>query len=271
MKRVTAVFVSLLMLLSGCAVERPPENVLRVVIPATGKSDAVLLQADGFTVLNDTAFYETSRDLQMLLKNSGIERIDLLILSHFDKDHIGGAANILRSFEVERVAMPDYYSGSEYWLDMMSVLSECETEQMIITAPADFTFGKLTVHIDAPKQTEYEDENNFSLITEACYGETRLLLTGDALNERLGEYLDELQNGTHFDMIKLPHHGDSFPALQKLIKQISPDYAVITCDKTRSTVDEKTLKTLDKYEVSAFFTDENLVSFVSDGSGLVPS
>ena len=112
MKRVTAVFVSLLMLLSGCAVERPPENVLRVVVPATGKSDAVLLQADGFTVLNDTAFYETSGDLQMLLKNSGIERIDLLILSHFDKDHIGSAAFIIESFDVKFVIMPGYTENS---------------------------------------------------------------------------------------------------------------------------------------------------------------
>lgn len=271
MKRICVVFFALLMLLSGCTKNASyKENEMRVFIPSTGKSDAILIKSCGYAVLNDAAYSDTSADLQNYLKSSGVEQIDLLILSHFDKDHIGGAADILRNFDVKMVVMPDYYSGSEFWLDMIEALDECDAERIIINSPEDFTFGEMKVHIDSPQLSKYEDENNYSLITEVSFGETRLLLTGDALDERLGEYLEKLSDEAHFDMIKLPHHGDSFPSLQKLVKLTAPKYAVITCDNTRSTVEEKVLKTLSKSETTVFFTDEGAVSFISDGSSIFP-
>lgn len=80
----------------------------------TGDSDAILLiTPEGDTMLVDTGLDETYGHLYNSLKNLGISRIDILVLTHPHKDHIGGAPQLLSDFSVGQVYMPatDYTSG----------------------------------------------------------------------------------------------------------------------------------------------------------------
>lgn len=250
-------------MLSGCVYSE--ESGLSLVFADTGKSDFLLIQAEGCTVVNDAAYLESYPEVSELMNSRGVSHIDLLILSHFDKDHIGGAADILRDFEVERVVMPDYFGGSEYWLELMDALGESGTEQVVLSEDAEFTLGEVSFHISAPKLSDYDDKNDFSLITEVAFGETRFLLTGDARDARLGEFLAD-SPAEHYDLIKMPHHGSYSSALGRLVSQTSPDFAVITADADRETVDKKTLKALEECET--VFTDEGTAVFFSDGKTL---
>ncbi len=264
MKRAAAIAAALL--LTGCAAETPvpDDGKLHVTFAETGKSDFILIQADGCTVINDTAYYENSAQIAALLKERGTEHIDLVILSHYDKDHIGGAANLLRNFDVDRIAMPDCFGGSEYWLDMMTVLKNSDTEQIVLSEDADFNFGEVSIHISTAKQ-EYPDENDMSMITEIAYGDTRFLLTGDAQDARMAEYAAEMPSDARADVIKLPHHGSYSKALGGVIETLSPQFAVITSNDDRETVSKKTLKALEAAECQALYTDEGDIELVSDG------
>ena len=251
-------------MLTGCV--RSEESGLSLVVADTGKSDFILIQAEGCTVVNDAAYLESYPEVSELMKSRGVSHIDLLILSHFDKDHIGGAADILRDFEVERVVMPDYFGGSEYWLELMDALGEGGAEQVALSEDADFTLGEVSFHISAPKLVEYDDKNDHSLITEITFGETRFLLTGDARDVRLGEFLAD-SPVKHYDLIKMPHHGSYSKALGQLVEETAPDFAVITADADRETVDKRTLKALEGCET--VFTDEGTAVFFSGGKSVI--
>lgn len=268
-KRIMAALFAMIML-AGCTKSNPPsETELRVTVPYTGKSDFILLQAGGCTVVNDAAYNETYPTVEAVLKNSNAQKIDLLIISHYDKDHIGGAADILRNFDVKNIVMPDYFSGSEYWLEMMSVLRESETRQYVISEEMHFSFGGMEIRISTPEKNDYDDDNDYSLITDVTYRNTRLLLTGDACETRLSEFLSILPEDTRYDMIKLPHHGDCCDALTELVKLTKPQYAIITADASHETVDRKTLKILKKTDTVVLFSDKDTVTIVSDGEKLI--
>ena len=265
MKKLRSIFAAAL-LLTGCAApEQKPREGLSVIVGDTGKSDFILIQAEGCTVVNDAAYYDSFPQVSALLQQEGITHIDAMILSHYDKDHIGGAAEILRNYEVDRVIMPDYFSGSEYWLDMITVLEDSGTEQLVISEDMAFTLGQVSFRISAPQEPEYSDENDYSLITEVGFGKTRFLLTGDALEKRLGEFCSGLSGGEHYDVIKMPHHGDYFGALGELTETTSPEYAVITSAENKETVQKKTLRTLEKAGCQVLFTCEGTVRFFSNG------
>lgn len=270
MKRILAL-AGAIFLLTGCRAQTaPPESgTLRMTIADTGKSDFILIQHDGFTVVNDAAYYETYGQVNALLKERGVGHIDVLILSHYDKDHIGGAADLIKDYGVDKIIMPDYFSGTEYWLNMVCALKGTDTEQLIITEDTGFTLGSAQYRISAAEKAEYDDENDFSLITELTYGETSFLLCGDALNERMGEFYGSLPENAHYDMIKTPHHGDYSSALGSLIEKTKPQYAVITCEADRETVKKKLLTALDNQDCETLFTCDGCIEFTSDGKTLL--
>lgn len=270
MKKLCATITAAL-LLTGCAApEFEQREGLSVIVGDTGKSDFILIQAEGCTVVNDAAYYDSFPQVNALLQQEGVTHIDAMILSHYDKDHIGGAADILRNYDVSRVIMPDYFSGSEYWLDMITVLEESGTEQLVISEDMEFSLGQVSFRISAPQKSEYSDENDYSLITEVSFGKTRFLLTGDALDERLGEFCGGLSGGEHYDVIKMPHHGDYFGALGELTETTSPEYAVITSAENKETVQRKTLRALEQADCRVMFTCEGTVRFFSDGETVSP-
>ena len=87
-----------------------------------------------------------------------------------------------------------------------------------------------TFTIHAPLQEEYEQSNNYSLITSVSYGDTdSFLFTGDAEAIRLSEFLST--HPQHYTLLKLPHHGRYSDYLDTLLKTTSPTYGVITCSE----------------------------------------
>ena len=93
---------------SGCGAENketyPP---FTVDFLSTGKSDCALIRMDELVILSDTADADDYETIARCLKSYGIKKIDYMILSHYDKDHIGAAAPLIRYYEVEKVICPD--------------------------------------------------------------------------------------------------------------------------------------------------------------------
>ena len=191
----------------------------------TGKSDCALIYMDGLVILNDAADKDDYKAIAARLRADGVTRIDYLILSHYDKDHIGAAPRLIRKFEIGNVIRPAQIKDSEEY----AALVEAEQAKGVaVTIPEeDYVIetenGQIRVD---PPDMDYGDSNNNSAITWLSYRGHRLLFLGDAKKARLEELLEQAEGSV--DFLKLPHHGDYNTALKALIKRLCPCWAVVT-------------------------------------------
>ncbi len=252
--------------LTGCGEEDESGVFLKMTILDTGKSDCIVIEAGESVVVNDTADADDAAAICAFLDERGKTRIEYVILSHFDKDHIGSAADLLSRYEVGCVLMPDYEEDSEPYLSLMRAIAETDTAYERLQKDVSFSVEGVSFYVDAPRENDYENDNNYSLITCVINGENRFLLMGDAKKIRTEEFLSSAMARERYDLIKMPHHGNYTKNLETLFETAKPRYAVLTPDQERLRVEEETVELLDEYGCEAYYTDEGAVTVVSDGS-----
>lgn len=241
-----------------------------------GERDYVMLADCGRPCLE---FVKGSRRQEAVyhLKREGIDRIDLMLLSHLHIDHIGGALNVLRHIPVERIESLYLPPADAGWItppcdsDEKAVVGLCHmlnlysdilneavrrgatverampgtralTDRLHMTAylpDAELT-GRQRALFDAlyrgcsPDRDEWyevsKERNCSSVIARLEYAGRSVLLTGDSY----GSYWEPLKI-PHTDIVKLPHHGDDKSVTEPLIRRLSPEYAVISCQNDTST------------------------------------
>ncbi|MDE6405337.1 MAG: MBL fold metallo-hydrolase [Lachnospiraceae bacterium] len=260
----------LVFLLAGCG-EKGAGAPLKLTFLDTGKSDCIVIEAGESVVVNDTADADDAEAICAFLDERGKTRIAYLILSHFDKDHIGSAADLISRYEVGCVLMPDYEEDSEPYLALMQALAETDTAYERLKKDVSFSVEGVSFYVDAPDESVYENDNNYSLITCVINGKNRFLLMGDAKKIRTGEFLESDASKGRFDLIKMPHHGNYTKNLEALFATAVPRYAVLTADPERLRVEEETVALLNKYQCEVYYTDEGTVTAVSDGEQVLVS
>ncbi|MBD5508903.1 MAG: MBL fold metallo-hydrolase [Lachnospiraceae bacterium] len=253
--------------LFGCGKEESPA-LLKMTFLDTGKSDCIVIEAGESVVVNDAADEDDQEMICEFMDSLQTQRIEYLILSHFDKDHIGSAAKLLRRYEVGCVLMPDYQENSEPYLALMEALGETETASRRLRQNYQFSLEGIEFYVDAPREVSYENDNNYSLITAVTNNRNGILLMGDAQKQRTEELLDSALAQKRWDLIKMPHHGDYNKKLRDLFTKVQPKYAVLTAGAERSRVEEETLALLESCRCSAYYTDEGTVTVTSDGVNL---
>lgn len=97
-------------------------HVMHAEFLKTGESDSILIRMDNTVVLVDTADSDDYSALKAKLTEHSITTIDYLIISHFDNDHIGAAAGIIKDFNVTNMYIPDYVRDSGLYRSMMSAV-----------------------------------------------------------------------------------------------------------------------------------------------------
>ena len=282
-KCMTAV-LSLLLFCGGCAGEdsRPSAEsgvsgasqisesaaslpVLEVTVLDIGKADAILLQAGEEAVLIDTGEEEDGDKVAAALKERGVQRLDCLVLTHLDKDHIGGVPAVLEAVEVERVVQSNNEEDSDAYRACLQACWEAGHNPERVAAPGELPLSHLRLRLLPSGKVSYADDNHYSIMAELTYGEKRFLFAGDAEAERLEEYL--AGEPAPVDFLKVPHHGRENDKTAAFLAQVRPAYAVITCSKKHQP-DEEVLEQLSALGASVFLTTGGDVRAVCDGQNL---
>ena len=269
--RLALLVLALVLLLAACApsrVQREPEEGgaadLEVYFFDAGKADAILLTTDNSAVLIDAGEKGFGQTILDYLEEKGVEKLDYLILTHFDQDHVGGAAKVINNIEVGAVLQSNHPKDSQEYEKYVKALSNAKLEPLTVRETYAFTLDGVEYRVDPPRQSQYtsDDSNNSSLMTAVRNGENRFLFTGDAQTERLEEFLET--NKTTFQVLKVPHHGKEEPLLPELLSSVKPDWAVITS----SQADPESLLVLQALEeagVQVLLTRDGPVCLHSDG------
>lgn len=268
MKRMLCILL-LCTLLSGCAATGEKALAMMTVsVLGVGKADCTFFYTEGFCVVIDCAESDNTDTIGAFLENTGIKTIDCLIISHFDKDHIGGAPELLSRCAVKCIYEPDYEEKSNEYQALTAAAAQQGIPVRRLTADTVLHFDGLEIKLSAPQRSQYGDDNDYSLIAGLYYSEISLLFPGDALDDRLGEYLSG-QSET-VDFLKLPHHGSYSERTAELIKTVKPDYAVITCSQ-KNPPDNRTIALLDEIGSRYYKTGKKTVTVKTDGRSLITS
>ena len=199
-----------------------------------GKADAFLLLTEEGAVLIDTGESGQGKEILSFLEERGISELDTLIVTHFDKDHVGGAAKVLKGIPVRRVLQSNCPRDSKEYNKYVSALALCRI-------------------------------NNSSLAVAVRYGDTSFLFTGDAESARLKE-LSGADLGV-FSFLQVPHHGAWETQLAALLAKADPDVAVITSSEAEPE-DFVTVQLLEKAGAEVLLTREGEIDIFSDGNAL---
>lgn len=260
-----ALALSLLLLSTGC---RRNEK-LTVVFPKIGSADAALLITEEATVLIDTGESDDGGEILELLQAYDRDTIDLLLISHYDKDHVGGAAEILERCTVKRVIGSTSPRDSEETDAYYAALAETGLTEETPSAPLVLSLGGMNLTVLPPEQTQYEKDqsNNSSLVVSVSFQDTRLLFTGDAMAERVAEFAPQLDNGA-YDLIKIPHHGRDTDTASQLLPAMKPGAASIITSSKKEPEDEALAPLLTDAGLNPYLTRNGDIVVTSDGFAL---
>ena len=259
-----------ILLLTACLIPAPSAqadiggNELQVHVFQAGKADAYLIFTDDHAVLIDTGLSGFGKDVLKYLEKKEIDSLDALILTHFDKDHIGGAAKLIRSVPIGRVLQSNCPQESEEYTAYCRALAEAGLEAETLRENCSFVFDGVEYTVYPPKRESYSSSpsNNSSLAVSVRFGETGILFTGDAERERINE-LCSLSLGT-FQVLQLPHHGAYFPELELLLSETQPELALISTSDAEPE-DERTVDLLENAGIAVYNTRDGKINLCSDG------
>ena len=246
-----------------------PEGVLILWAIDVGQGDGLLLRMPtGEHVLVDSGVNTDKNAVPDFLREKGVEEIEYAVFTHPHADHIGAAAEVVRGFRVKNVYMPDVAHTSKTYLDLLDALEADESVSVRrAVAGESFSIGEVTFDILSPIEDKYSDLNLYSAVLRVTYREKRFLLMGDAEQPNETALLASGES-LRADLLKVGHHGSAGSTGYVFLREVMPDYAVISVgtDNSYGHPTEAALSRLRDADAQVFRTDlQGVIHAVSDG------
>lgn len=239
-------------------------NELSFSVLKIGQADAIIMQTKNHSVLIDCGEEDDSAEIIKKISQRGITEIDYLVITHFDKDHVGGAAQILSDIPVKNIITPNYEGSGKKYKEYVQKVEESGYTPTRLTENTEFVLDGVEFMIYPPEKETYdESDNDYSLAVSVIHDKYSFLFAGDAEKERLSEII--AQTGREYDFLKVPHHGRYNEMTEEFIKSVSPSYAVITCSD-KNPAEQKTVDALKNAGAKTYFTKDGDVTVTCDGN-----
>ena len=213
----------------GCAWAEPLLDSYRVTVLDVGQGQCVLLQSGANTVLVDCggSHDEDAADAAAeTLLGMGISRIDGLIISHYDRDHCGGAEFLAERIRIDRAFLPVPEEEGELSLRVREGLRDSEV--FWLDSDRQLRFGDCTLTIFVPKQGGSDNESSAAVLFQK--GKYDTLITGD-LPASGEEALLRQHRLPDLEVLVVGHHGSKTSTTQALLDACAPDVAMISAGR----------------------------------------
>lgn len=240
-KRLLAMFLLAVLLLCFCS-KANPATTFSICFIDVGQGDSALIECDGHYMLLDGGNQKAGDTVYNVLEEKGIQRLDILAISHLHEDHIGGLAKALTyASKIGRTISNSDYSDTEFFKELEDELNINGSKITVPSIGDTYKLGSATVEV----VDVCADKNNDSLVLLITYGETRFLFTGDIEEAAQTRISDKYKNKSfNIDLIKMPHHGAHTEKLCQFLQTFMPDYVVISVGNPNS-YDHPDQETLD--------------------------
>ncbi len=290
-----AVIIALILLLTGCMTagskekEQPDTTTvnkytvsdkasegqltdkLTVHFLDVGQGDCVLITCGEHAMLIDAGDNSMGTTVELYLRKQNIKKLDYVIGTHPDADHIGGMDVIIYKFDCDTIILPDFEKNTATYRDVIDTINNKNYKITRSAAGKTYSLGQSEFTVISPVSDNYGDNaNNYSVGIRLTYGDTSFLLAGDAEEEAEEDMLDSGQE-LKADVFKASHHGSRTSNTEEFLEAVNPKYAVISCGENNKYghPHAQTLNTLRAMGIKVFRTDEQgAVIIKSDGKEL---
>lgn len=258
------IFLFLLAVLSVVlvlAIFNSKNQELKVVFFDVGQGDAILVSQGSNQVLIDSG-----KSGQVILEKLGKyvpfwdRKIEAVILTHPDQDHIGGFADVFKSYQVETVLKTNAESESKTFEVLKEYISNEKSEVVEAKGGISLSFpngSKMEiVYPSFSVSGKSDDTNSSSVVCLLENGQDKFIFTGDISGEKeLSLIGSELVSNSR--VLKVSHHGSKYSTTEDFLKKISPQDAIVSVGKNSyGHPSEETIGRLKSFGVRILRTDE---------------
>ena len=229
MKSKSLIKIFLLFLLviyvNGCT----KEKLFSVHIIDVGQGDSIFIQTlENKRILIDAGDEEAEHTVYSYLKRKGVKKIDVLIATHPDTDHIGSMDYIIDKFKISHFYMPEAKTDSEAFYNL---LDSCKDKNLKIEylTKGDVLKIDSSTSMEILSPSTITDKNNLnSIVSLLNYSGYEFLFTGDAEKENESEILSSC-NLPDIEFLKAGHHGSSSSSTKEFVERVKPEAVAISC------------------------------------------
>ena len=246
-------------------------GTLQVFFIDCGQGDAILVKspADKY-MLVDAGTREEGQNICKFPNSQGVQELSVVVGTHPHSDHIGGLAEVINSFPVEKVYLPRITHNTATFEALLKAIKGQNLKISTARQGVKIPLEGLQARFIAPVGENYDDLNNYSAVIRIDHNENSFVLTGDAEELSEKEMLAS-DDKLAADVLKVGHHGSSSSSSPAFLKAVSPRYAVIMCGAGNDYghPHRETLAGLESAEVQVYRTDLNgTIIMTSDGHNI---
>ena len=214
----------------------PSKGTDRLVFLQVGQGDAVLVQDGGLTMLIDAGpaseTFDAGRRLVLPeLRRLAVQKIDVLLITHPDRDHIGGLPAIADRIPIGTIIYSSQFDDHPELARTLREANLSKSQIQKINERGEFMLGKMQVNVVSPPYGQ--DDNSKSLFVSIKNGSSSAMLSGDAPSELESWYLSRYRPQRH-DVVMAGHHGSKNSTSSEWLKALKPNYVVVSCGRGNS-------------------------------------
>ena len=233
-----------------------------------GQGEAILIALPEKTMLIDAGPTGSAPKIAQVLQELGRDKIDYLVATHPDEDHIGGMADIISSTQIGTIYAPNKTNNTATYRKFLTAIQNNNLQITLAEAGTiiDQTDDYKLEILWPKKDAIFPETNDYSIIIKLTVGNKTFLFTGDAPTNAILN-----SNPGHIDVLKVSHHGSRTGTTEQLVRKLSPTYAVVSyaLDNSYGHPMQSVLNALHKHSVEIWGTGANgTITITCDGTNI---
>lgn len=229
-----------------------------------GQADSTLIKYKNKIMLIDAGNNEDGKNIVKFLKDKGISKLDYIVGTHYDEDHIGGLDDIIENFYIGKFYLSN---GGELGPNYYNLEKAAKKKNLAITIPKvgdKIDFGDVDMEVMSASKFDGKNDNNASIVIQAKYGSRKYLFMGD-----LEKQEEAKRKWNEVDVLKAGHHGSNTSSTQEFLNQVKPKYVFVSAGKNNKyrLPNVKAMERIEKMGAKIFRTDVNESSFWLTSNG----
>lgn len=253
-------------------------QLLEIYFLSVGQGDSIFIETPlGHQILIDGGPDATISEKLARLLPFWDKEIDLIILTHPDRDHVAGLVDVLKRYRIDNVLWTGVVRDTLEYDRWIEELTREETNifiaksgQRIISKRKDHLSQSVYLDVLFPFQSmeglKLDNGNETSIVGRLVFGENEVLLAGD-ISSKIERQLVDRGMDLRADILKVPHHGSKYSSSEFFLEKIAPNTAVIEVGKNSyGQPSPETLERLKKFGIDTLRTDQDGdIKIVSNG------
>ncbi len=213
---------------------------LRVTFLNVGQGDSILISTpggksiliDGGPYPHDWSTFDAGKYVVVpYLRRRRIKKLDLVIASHPDLDHIGGLLAVLKRFRIGEFIDSGTISSTQTYEDLLRLIEKKKIKYRVAGKNETINLADgITLQILSPISPAFKNNpNENSLVIKLTYGNCSFLFTGDIMAMAEPLYCQEYGEALQATILKSPHHGSNSSSGEEFLQTVRPEAVIISC------------------------------------------